>query len=141
MQFSQADEQVDLALQLDPNFLPALILKARLLSLLIARILPNVVSSRQAAPGGPTLGQRGSLPHTDPASRCDPPRCSQEAGPAPEEIQLKENITSYCKTLSLIQLIGRLSPPTRSSREPLGHESAFRVADGGLIAATYDAGC
>lgn len=30
MQFSQADEQVDLALQLDPNFVPALILKARL---------------------------------------------------------------------------------------------------------------
>ena len=30
MQFSQADEQVDLALHLDPNFVPALILKARL---------------------------------------------------------------------------------------------------------------
>jgi tetratricopeptide (TPR) repeat protein len=30
MQFSHADEQVDLALQLDPNFVPALILKARL---------------------------------------------------------------------------------------------------------------
>lgn len=30
MQFSQADEQVDLALQVDPNFVPALILKARL---------------------------------------------------------------------------------------------------------------
>jgi Tfp pilus assembly protein PilF len=30
MQFSQADEHVDLALQLDPNFVPALILKARL---------------------------------------------------------------------------------------------------------------
>lgn len=30
MQFSQADEQVDLALQLDSNFVPALILKARL---------------------------------------------------------------------------------------------------------------
>jgi tetratricopeptide (TPR) repeat protein len=30
MQFSQADEQVDLALQIDPNFVPALILKARL---------------------------------------------------------------------------------------------------------------
>jgi len=30
MQFSQADEQVDLALQIDPNFVLALILKARL---------------------------------------------------------------------------------------------------------------
>ncbi len=43
-------------------------------------------SRQQAAPAGPTLGQRGSLPHTGPASRCDPPRCLAGSGaPPPEE--------------------------------------------------------